>query len=71
MKPGRRDDLIACSTNTFVEGQEKYGIKVIGQFRDLKDPRAVSCGYEAFSDMEVRRRALEGFYGGPGTGDNF
>ena len=34
MKPGRREELIDLFEEHFVAGQEKDGIRVIGQFRD-------------------------------------
>jgi hypothetical protein len=64
MKPGRRDDLITLFDKEFIEGQEKYGITVIGQFRNLKDPNRF-VWLRGFANMEARRRALDGFYNGP------
>ena len=64
MKPGRRDDLITLFDKEFIEGQEKYGMTVIGQFRNLKDPNRF-VWLRGFANMEARRRALDGFYNGP------
>jgi len=64
MKPGRRDDLIALFDRHFVEGQERYGARIIGQFVDRRNPDRF-VWLRGFADMETRRKALEGFYGGP------
>jgi hypothetical protein len=62
--PGRRDELIALFDTHFLESQDAVGGRVLGQFRDLDDPDRF-VWVRAFADMEVRRRALEAFYGGP------
>ncbi len=64
MKPGRRDDLIALFEEHFIEGQETYGMRIIGQFRNRNQPDQF-VWMRGFADMEARRKALEGFYGGP------
>jgi hypothetical protein len=64
MKPGRRDDLIALFEEHFIEGQEKLGIRVIGQFVDRHVPDRF-VWMRGFADMEARRNALQAFYGGP------
>jgi hypothetical protein len=64
MKPGRRDDLIALFDRHFVEGQERYGARVLGQFVDRKKPDRF-VWLRGFADMESRRKALEGFYTSP------
>ncbi|GLV55562.1 NIPSNAP family containing protein [Dictyobacter sp. S3.2.2.5] len=64
LKPGRRDELIALFEEHFIEGQEKYGMRIIGLFRDLNRPDQF-VWLRGFADMESRRRALEGFYYGP------
>jgi len=64
MRPGRRDDLIAMFEEHFIEGQEKHGIRVIGQFVDRKVPDQF-VWMRGFADMDARRNALQGFYGGP------
>jgi len=64
MKPGRRDDLITLFDKEFIEGQEQYGMTVIGQFRNLQDPNRF-VWLRGFANMEARRRALDGFYNGP------
>jgi hypothetical protein len=64
LKPYRRDELIALFEEQFVEGQEQYGLRVIGQFRQRGQPDAF-VWLRGFADMERRRHALEGFYYGP------
>src|SRR3990167_7597236 len=39
-------------------------MRVLGQFRDLDQPD-LFVWLRGFADMDVRRRALEAFYGGP------
>ncbi|MGZ6392075.1 MAG: NIPSNAP family protein [Ktedonobacterales bacterium] len=63
MKPGRRDDLIALFEEHFIEGQEQYGMQIIGQFRNRNNPDRF-VWMRGFADMEARRQALAGFYGG-------
>jgi hypothetical protein len=64
MKPGRRDDLITLFEEHFIEGQERYGMRLIGQLRNRYNPDRF-VWMRGFADMEARREALEGFYGGP------
>ena len=64
MKPGRRDDLIDLFEREFVKSQEALGIGLLGQFHDLDAPGHF-VWMRGFSDMEARKAALEGFYGGP------
>lgn len=64
MKPGRRDDLIDLFEREFVESQEARGMSLLGQFRDLDAPGHF-VWMRGFDGMEVRKTALEGFYGGP------
>lgn len=64
LHPGAREALIGLFDEHFVEAQEHYGIRVVGQFRDL----AASDRFvwlRGFADMDTRKRALEGFYSGP------
>jgi hypothetical protein len=46
------------------ETQEAAGMRVLGQFRDQDRPD-MFVRLRGFLDMEVRRRALHAFYGGP------
>jgi len=64
LKPHRCDELIALFEEQFVEGQEQYALRVIGQFRQRGHPDAF-IWLRGFADMERRRHALEGFYYGP------
>lgn len=64
LKAGRRDELIGLFEEYFIEGQEQYGLRIIGQFRNRQDADQF-VWLRGFGDMEVRRQALEGFYYGP------
>jgi hypothetical protein len=64
LHPGRRDTLIELFEREFVEGQERHGMRVIGQFRDIDRPDRF-VWLRGFPDMEARRKALTEFYGGP------
>jgi hypothetical protein len=62
--PGTRDTLIRIFDEHFVEGQERYGMRILGQFRDVDHPDRF-VWLRGFPDMDARTRALEAFYGGP------
>jgi hypothetical protein len=64
LHPGTRDTLVRVFEEHFVESQERCGMRVIGQFRDLDHPDRF-VWLRGFADMEARTRALEAFYGGP------
>ena len=64
LKPGRRDELIALFERHFLEGQEQYGMQILGQFRQRTDPDQF-VWLRGFADMQTRHQALQGFYGGP------
>jgi hypothetical protein len=64
LQPGQRDVLIELFDREFVESQELVGMQVLGQFRDTDRPDRF-VWLRGFADMEVRRSALEAFYGGP------
>jgi hypothetical protein len=65
LKPGQRDALIDLFERHFIESQEAAGMTLVGQFRDRRrDDRFVWI--RGFADMQIRRQALERFYGGPG-----
>lgn len=64
LHPGRRDELIELFEREFVESQESLGMRVIGTFRDLRDPDRF-VWVRGFPDMVVRKAALASFYGGP------
>jgi quinol monooxygenase YgiN len=61
MQPGRRDELIDMFETHFVESQEVLGSLIVGIFRNLDDPNRW-VWMRAFADMEVREKALTGFY---------
>ncbi len=62
--PGKREQMVAVFDGKLIEGQEEVGMRVLGQFRDLRDPNRFTWLRE-FPDMEVRKRALTTFYTGP------
>ena len=62
--PGKRDAMIALFEREFVESQEKLGMRLVGQFRDLDDPSRFTW-IRAFASMEARGKALNAFYFGP------
>ena len=61
---GACERLVRVFEEHFVEGQERYGMRIVGQFRDLDAPDHF-VWIRGFADMETRARALEGFYSGP------
>lgn len=61
--PNRRGDLIGVFDEHFLEGQERCGMKIIGQFTDMDDPDAF-IWFRGFDDMRARQRALTEFYDG-------
>jgi quinol monooxygenase YgiN len=64
LHPGQREVLIELFDREFLETQEREGMRVIGQFRDLDQPD-LFVWLRGFADMQARRQALEAFYGGP------
>jgi len=64
LKPGRRDALIDIFDSHFVDGQEKVGMHIVGQFRDLDDPDRF-VWMRAFDSIDARAEALPAFYYGP------
>jgi len=66
LRPGRRDDLIDLFDAELVESQERLGLGVYGQFRDLDDPdRFVWLRGYPDGSAERRGASLAAFYGGP------
>jgi len=61
---GQRDTLVELFDREFVETQEKVGMHVVGQFRDLDDPDRF-VWLRGFPDHAVRGEAQAAFYGGP------
>jgi hypothetical protein len=64
LHPEARDTLVRVFEEHFIEGQEHYGMRILGQFHDLADPDRF-VWVRAFPDMSARTQALEGFYSGP------
>ncbi|MET8147165.1 NIPSNAP family protein [Actinoplanes sp. NPDC049668] len=64
LREGRRDELIDLFDREFVETQEKLGMAVLGQFRDLDRPDQF-VWLRGFPDMRSRRAGLTAFYTGP------
>jgi NIPSNAP len=64
LRPGMRETLIELFEREFIESQEALGVTLFGQFRAAEDPNRF-VWLRGFPDMEVRRRALAAFYGGP------
>jgi quinol monooxygenase YgiN len=58
-----RDTLIELFDRELVESQERLGMRLLGQFRDLDDPDSF-VWLRAFRDMDTRKGALEAFYSG-------
>lgn len=69
LHPNKFEDLIDIFDTHFLEGQEQYGMKIIGQFRDMDDPDAF-VWFRGFEDMQARHQALTGFYDGPVWGEH-
>lgn len=61
---GARERLVRVFEEHFVEGQERYGMRIVGQFRDLDAPDRF-VWIRGFVDMETRARTLTDFYSGP------
>ena len=61
---GARNALIGLFEREFIETQERCGIAVLGQFRDL-DHADRFVWLRGFTDLAARPAALEAFYGGP------
>lgn len=64
LKPGKREALIDLFDSELIEGQEKAGMTIIGQFRDLDRPD-MFVWLRGFEGMEARKDALTSFYDGP------
>ncbi|MFN9471601.1 NIPSNAP family protein [Acidovorax sp.] len=64
LHPGQREVLIDLFDREFLETQEREGMRVIGQFRDLDRPD-LFVWLRGFAGMAARKQALEAFYGGP------
>jgi hypothetical protein len=63
LHPGQRETLIALFDGQLVEPQERVGMRVLGQFRDLDVPDRF-IWLRGYPDHPSRTSALETFYGG-------
>ena len=64
LRPGQREVLIELFDRELVEPQEKLGMRIVGQFRDLDRPDRF-VWLRGFADMQTRLAGLTAFYGGP------
>jgi hypothetical protein len=64
LRPGKRDVLIDIFEREFVRAQERYGIEVVGQLRDLDHPNRF-VWLRGFPGMSSRPRMLKSFYSCP------
>lgn len=64
LRVGMRDTLISLFDQALTRGQERAGMTVFGQFRDLDNPNAF-VWIRGFTDLDDRARALTEFYDGP------
>ncbi|UDL91363.1 NIPSNAP family protein [Mesorhizobium sp. PAMC28654] len=64
LKLGQRETLIDLFDSKLIDGQEKAGMTIIGQFRDLDRPD-MFVWLRGFDSMEARKNALTCFYDGP------
>ncbi|MEU8225024.1 NIPSNAP family protein [Kribbella sp. NPDC048915] len=64
LRAGQRDRLIDVFDTHLVESQERAGMHIVGQFRDLDDPNRF-VWIRGFRDLPARAEALQTFYYGP------
>jgi NIPSNAP protein len=64
LHPGKREVLVELFDREFALGQERSGMHVHGQFRDL-DRSDRFVWLRGFRDMTARAAALKDFYAGP------
>jgi hypothetical protein len=64
LRPGRFDDLQAVFQRWLVDGQERVGMRLGGQFRDRGNPDRF-VWFRGFDSMTQRQEALTAFYFGP------
>ncbi len=64
LRPGARADLVRLFERELIEPQEAVGMRIGGLFLDRDDANRF-VWFRGFTDMEARRRSLEGFYRGP------
>ncbi|WP_212988630.1 NIPSNAP family protein [Actinoplanes auranticolor] len=61
LRPGTFDELQAVFQRWLVDGQERSGMRLGGQFRDRDDPDRF-VWFRGFASMPQRHQALEDFY---------
>ncbi|MGW4946464.1 NIPSNAP family protein [Actinoplanes sp. NPDC004185] len=64
LRPGTFDELQEVFQRWLVDGQERSGMRLGGQFRDRDDPDRF-VWFRGFTSMAQRHAALEDFYLGP------
>lgn len=57
LRPGQFDALVDVFDEHFIEGQEQFGMRVIGQFGDVNNADRF-VWLRGFSDHDARTRAL-------------
>jgi hypothetical protein len=61
MTSGGRDGFVELFDRAFVDSQEPFGTRLVGQFRDLDDPDRFTW-IRAWPGLPERFRGLDGFY---------
>lgn len=64
LRKNRREELIDLFERQFIESREAVGIQVLGQFRDLDDPKRFTW-LQGFNNMPGRAQSLNAFYTSP------
>lgn len=64
LRKGRRDEMIELFDRELIEPREEVGIQIIGQFRDVDNPKRWTW-LQGFDDMQSRAEALNAFYTSP------
>ncbi|MFN8413424.1 MAG: NIPSNAP family protein [Anaerolineales bacterium] len=64
LRKNRRDELIELFEREFIESREAVGIQVLGQFRDIDNPKGF-VWLQGFNDMSARAQSLNAFYTSP------
>ena len=59
LHPSTRETLVRVFEEHFIEAQERYGMRILGQFRDLANPDRF-VWIRDFADMEARTRRSRG-----------
>lgn len=64
LRKDRRDEMIELFDRELIEPREDVGIQIIGQFRDVDNPKRWTW-LQGFDDMQSRAEALNTFYTSP------